>query len=57
VIVDALRADGPPVVGVSYGGNDPAEAEMPLGELVDAAKADSLWQLLMLQGAAKGCNR
>jgi aromatic ring-opening dioxygenase LigB subunit len=27
---------------------------MPLGELVDAAKADSLWQLLMLQGAASG---
>ncbi|MDP9262527.1 MAG: extradiol ring-cleavage dioxygenase [Actinomycetota bacterium] len=144
-IVDALRADGLPVVGVSYGGNDPAEAEMPLdwgaevplrfvrtrqvvvvapardrpldehvragaalaratgsgrvaliasadhghahdpdgpygfdpaaeaydarfqellasqpldftslGELVDAAKADSLWQLLMLQGAAGG---
>jgi aromatic ring-opening dioxygenase LigB subunit len=24
----------------------------PLGELVDAAKADSLWQLLVLQGAA-----
>jgi aromatic ring-opening dioxygenase LigB subunit len=23
----------------------------PLGELVDAAKADSLWQLLVLQGA------
>ena len=144
-IVDALRADGLPVVGVSYGGNDPAEAEMPLdwgtdvplqfvrtsrvvvvapardrsldehvragaaiaratgdartaliasadhghahdpdgpygfdpaaaaydarfqdllaahpldftplAELVDAAKADSLWQLLMLQGAADG---
>jgi aromatic ring-opening dioxygenase LigB subunit len=29
-IVDALRADGLPVVGVSYGGNNPAEAEMPL---------------------------
>jgi aromatic ring-opening dioxygenase LigB subunit len=29
-IVDALRADGLPVVGVSYGGNDPAAAEMPL---------------------------
>ena len=29
-IIDALRADGLPVVGVSYGGNDPAEAEMPL---------------------------
>jgi aromatic ring-opening dioxygenase LigB subunit len=29
-IVEALRADGLPVVGVSYGGNDPAEAEMPL---------------------------
>jgi aromatic ring-opening dioxygenase LigB subunit len=26
----------------------------PLGELVDAAKADSLWQLLMLQGATSG---
>lgn len=144
-IVDALRADGLPVVGVSYGANDPAEAEMPLdwgaevplrfvqarqvvvvapardrpldehvragaalaratgtgrvafiasadhghahdpdgpygfdpaaetydarfqellavqpldftplGELVNAAKADSLWQLLMLQGATSG---
>ena len=29
-IVDALRADGLPVVGVSFGGNDPAAAEMPL---------------------------
>jgi aromatic ring-opening dioxygenase LigB subunit len=29
-IVDALRADGLPVVGVSFGGNDPAGAEMPL---------------------------
>lgn len=29
-IVAELRADGLPVVGVSYGGNDPAEAEMPL---------------------------
>jgi aromatic ring-opening dioxygenase LigB subunit len=29
-IIDALRADGLPVVGVSYGGNDPAAAEMPL---------------------------
>jgi aromatic ring-opening dioxygenase LigB subunit len=27
---------------------------MPLGELVDAAKADSLWQLLMAQGATSG---
>jgi aromatic ring-opening dioxygenase LigB subunit len=144
-IVDALRADGLPVVGVSYGGNDPSEAAMPLdwgaevplqfvrtpcvvviapardrpldehvragtaiaratdgkqvaliasadhghahdpdgpygfdpataaydarfrdllagrpidftplAELVDAAKADSLWQLLMLQGATTG---
>jgi aromatic ring-opening dioxygenase LigB subunit len=144
-IVTSFRADGLPVVGVSFGGNDPAEAEMPLdwgaevplqfvrtrqvvvvapardrpldehvragaalaratgsgrvaliasadhghahdpdgpygfdpaaeaydarfqellaaqpldftplGELVDAAKADSLWQLLMLQGAASG---
>jgi aromatic ring-opening dioxygenase LigB subunit len=26
----------------------------PLGELVEAAKADSLWQLLVLQGAAPG---
>jgi aromatic ring-opening dioxygenase LigB subunit len=26
----------------------------PLAELVDAAKADSLWQLLVLQGAAPG---
>jgi aromatic ring-opening dioxygenase LigB subunit len=29
-LVDALRADGLPVVGVSYGGNDPAEAELPV---------------------------
>jgi aromatic ring-opening dioxygenase LigB subunit len=29
-IVDALRADGLPVVGVSFGGNDPTAAEMPL---------------------------
>jgi aromatic ring-opening dioxygenase LigB subunit len=27
--IDALRAEGVPVVGVSYGGNDPAEAELP----------------------------
>jgi len=144
-IIEALRVEGLPVVGVSYGGNDPAEAEMPLdwgtevplqfvrtprvvvvapardrpldehirvgaaiaqatgvkrvaliasadhghahdpdgpygfdpsaqaydtyfqellgrrpldfrplAELVDAAKADSLWQLLVLQGAADG---
>jgi aromatic ring-opening dioxygenase LigB subunit len=144
-VVDELRADGLPVVGVSFGGNDPAVAEMPLdwgaevplefvrtprvvvvapardrpldehvragaaiaratgdrraafiasadhahahdpdgpygfdpaatryderflelletepldfaplGELVEPAKADSLWQLLMLQGAAPG---
>lgn len=29
-LVEAARADGLPVVGVSYGGNDPAEAELPL---------------------------
>ena len=29
-IVDALRADGLPVVGVSFGGNDPTTTEMPL---------------------------
>jgi aromatic ring-opening dioxygenase LigB subunit len=29
-VVDELRADGLPVVGVSYGANDPAVAEMPL---------------------------
>jgi aromatic ring-opening dioxygenase LigB subunit len=29
-ILEAARADGLPVVGVSYGGNDPAEAELPL---------------------------
>lgn len=29
-IVDALRTAGLPVVGVSYGGNDAAQAEMPL---------------------------
>lgn len=28
--VEALRAAGLPVVGVSYGGNDPEQAEMPL---------------------------
>ena len=144
-LVEALRADGLPVAGVSYGGNDPAAAQMPidwgaevplefvrtpyvvvvapardrplgehvragaaiaratgdrrvaliasadhghahdpdgpygfdpaaaaydarflellerepldflpLGELVEAAKADSLWQLLVLQGAVSG---
>ena len=29
-VLDALRAEGLPVLGVSYGGNDPGEAEMPL---------------------------
>jgi len=29
-LVQALRADGLPVTGVSYGGNDPAAAEMPI---------------------------
>jgi len=29
-LLDAVRAAGLPAVGVSYGGNDPAEAEMPL---------------------------
>jgi aromatic ring-opening dioxygenase LigB subunit len=29
-VVDALRAEGLPAVGVSYGGNDPAQAVMPL---------------------------
>jgi aromatic ring-opening dioxygenase LigB subunit len=29
-LVDAVRAAGLPVVGVSYGGNDPAQAELPL---------------------------
>jgi len=29
-LIGAARADGLPVVGVSYGGNDPAEAELPL---------------------------
>lgn len=29
-LVDAIRAEGLPVVRVSYGGNDPAEAELPL---------------------------
>jgi aromatic ring-opening dioxygenase LigB subunit len=28
--LEALRAEGLPVVGVSYGGNDPAQAEHPL---------------------------
>jgi aromatic ring-opening dioxygenase LigB subunit len=85
-LIAGARAEGLPVAGVSYGGNDPAEAEMPLdegpygfhpaaeaydrrfrelldrrpldfaplAELVDDAKADSLWQLLVLQGAAAG---
>ena len=29
-LVDEIRAAGLPVVGVSYGGNDPLEAELPL---------------------------
>jgi aromatic ring-opening dioxygenase LigB subunit len=29
-LVERIRAAGLPVVGVSYGGNDPAEAELPL---------------------------
>lgn len=29
-LLDALRAEGLPALGVSFGGNDPAEAEMPL---------------------------
>ena len=29
-LVDEIRAAGLPVVGVSYGGNDPREAELPL---------------------------
>jgi aromatic ring-opening dioxygenase LigB subunit len=29
-LVDDIRAAGLPVVGVSYGGNDPSEAELPL---------------------------
>ena len=29
-LVDAIRTAGLPVVGVSYGGNDPLEAELPL---------------------------
>jgi aromatic ring-opening dioxygenase LigB subunit len=29
-VLDALRAEGIPALGVSYGGNDPAEAEMPV---------------------------
>jgi aromatic ring-opening dioxygenase LigB subunit len=29
-MLDALRADGIPAVGVSYGGNNPAEAAMPM---------------------------
>jgi aromatic ring-opening dioxygenase LigB subunit len=29
-VLDALRAEGLPVVGVSYGGNDATQAEMPL---------------------------
>lgn len=29
-VVDAARAAGLPVVGVSYGGNDPTQAELPL---------------------------
>ena len=29
-LVEAIRADGLPVVAVSYGGNDPAQAELPI---------------------------
>src|SRR5438552_18005987 len=29
-VLDALHADGIPAVGVSFGGNDPGEAEMPM---------------------------
>ncbi len=29
-LLDALRADAIPALGVSYGGNDPAEAELPM---------------------------
>lgn len=29
-VLAALRADGLPALGVSYGGNDPAEAELPM---------------------------
>jgi aromatic ring-opening dioxygenase LigB subunit len=29
-VIDAARADGLPILGVSYGGNDPSEAELPL---------------------------
>jgi aromatic ring-opening dioxygenase LigB subunit len=29
-LIDEIRAAGLPVVGVSYGGNDPAQAELPL---------------------------
>jgi aromatic ring-opening dioxygenase LigB subunit len=29
-VLDALRAEGLPALGVSYGGNDPTQAEMPL---------------------------
>jgi aromatic ring-opening dioxygenase LigB subunit len=29
-VLDALRSDGIPVVGVSFGGNDPDESEMPM---------------------------
>lgn len=39
--VDALRAAGLPVVGVSFGGNDPAEAAMPL----DWGSLIPLWHL------------
>ena len=95
-----LLAADLPILGVSYGGNDPATAEMPidwgteipltfmrapkvvvvssardrpldehlrLGEaiaalpgrvaLVEAGKADSLWQLLVLQGAVGEASR
>jgi aromatic ring-opening dioxygenase LigB subunit len=29
-LIEAVREDGLPVVGVSYGGNDPADAELPI---------------------------
>jgi aromatic ring-opening dioxygenase LigB subunit len=44
-LLDAARAAGVPALGVSYGGNDPVEAEMPLDwgtevplDFVDAAR-------------------
>jgi aromatic ring-opening dioxygenase LigB subunit len=56
-ILGALRGAGIPALGVSYGGNDPAEAELPLDSGTEVPLRflpRSLWQLLLLHGAVGG---